>query len=136
MITGYESLLWCVQSERGEKLYASDEHPFVTESGDKRAIELYEIDKVLMQDGSYSNMKYRYDRYYGDTVYNLMLEDGHYFVANGYVIGDQEIQGEVMRKTMEKQCCVPQAVRQEIEKMREQLGCRYRDELSKLQGLK
>lgn len=122
IISGHETVLWCIQSENGEKLYASDEHPFVTGSGDKRAIELMETDNVLMRDGSYSNMKYRYDWYYGDTVYNLILEKEHYFVANGYVIGDQEVQGDVMRKTMERECSVPKEVKQEIEKMRVQLG--------------
>lgn len=122
VITGQEADLWCVQSAAGEKIHVTDDHPFVTKEGNKRAIELMEKDSVLMQDGSYSDMEYRYEEYYGDTVFNLELETDHFFVANGYVIGDQQIQGEVMRNTMNSSCIVPPEVQQEIEKMRAQLG--------------
>lgn len=122
VISGHESVLWCVQSEAGKEIYVSDDHPFVTQNGDKRAEELVETDSVRMSDGNFSMMKHRFEEYYGDTVYNLMLEeDDHYFVANGYVIGDQEIQGNVMRQSLEQECKVPEEVKQEIQKMQRQL---------------
>lgn len=122
VINGVDADIWCVETFGGNKIYASDEHPFCTAQGDKRTVDLMEADQVRMQDGSYVAILYRYEQYYGDTVFNLELEQDHYFIANGFVIGDQSVQGTVMRRTMDSHCAVPPEVQQEIEKMRRQLG--------------
>ena len=122
VINGVEADVWCVETSKGEKIHVTDEHPFCTEKGDKRAIDLMETDRVLMQNETYETILYRYERSYEDTVFNLELEKDHYFIANNFVIGDQSIQGAAMRSTLDSDCVVPPEIKQEIEKMRRQLG--------------
>lgn len=121
VIYGNESLLWCVKGIGGENIYISSEHPVVTKDGDKMAVDLMETDSIQEKSGAFTPVEFRYDKYYGDIVYNLSLEDDHYFIANGYIIGDQEVQGSVMRQSMEKESIVPENIVQEVEKMKSQL---------------
>lgn len=121
VVCGNEPLLWCVKGIGGENIYMSSEHPVVTKNGDKKAVDLMETDSIQKEDGTFAPVEFRYDKYYGDIVYNLILEDDHYFIANGYIIGDMEIQGAVMRKSMEREYNTPEHIVKEVAKMRSRL---------------
>ncbi len=121
VIYGNESILWCVKGINGENIYMSSEHPVVTREGDKMAVDLMETDSIQKEDGIFTPVEFRYDKYYGDIVYNMILENDHYFIANGYIIGDMEIQGSIMRKSIEREYNTPEHIVKEVEKMRSQL---------------
>lgn len=102
VMSGTETLLWTVQSEDGEELCTTGTHPFLTKEGVKTAEELMETDEVLREDGAYHQMKFRFEKYYGDKVYNLVLADSHNMIANGYVVGDHDMQQDAMHRAYEQ----------------------------------
>ncbi len=119
VMRGKENMLWTVQSEDGSKIRTTGTHPFLTRDGVKTAEQLMETDEVLREDGEYHRMKFRFQTYYGDIVYNLVLENNHNMIADGYVVGDQEMQHEAMHHAYELDNRKPDpAVQEECERLK------------------
>lgn len=102
IMRGQENIIWNVKAFGKEIIKVTGAHPFQTKAGMKMAEDLIETDELLMGDGSYALIEYRFEQYYGDMVYNLELGDAKSFIGNGYVIGDNAQQGDCMRAADEK----------------------------------
>lgn len=123
VMSGYESVLWTVQSEGGDEIRVTDTHPFMTKEGMKAAIQLMETDEVLQDDGQYHKMKFRFEKYYGGTVYNLVFQDSQNVIANGYIVGDHEKQQEAMhRAAVQEEVQISQELVEECEKLKREFG--------------
>lgn len=76
-------------------LRVSPEHPVLTARGMVMACDVGAEDVLVTRDGEVSPDSAF--QFLGRTdVYGISLEDGHRFVCNGFVIGDDHAQGEVM----------------------------------------
>lgn len=76
-------------------LRVSTEHPVLTGRGMVRACDVRSDDVLVTADGEVApDSAYHF---VGTVdVYGVMLEDGHRFVCDGFVVGDDSVQGEVM----------------------------------------
>lgn len=123
VIRGMEEMLYVIRAEGRREIRVSGEHPFLTEKGWKPAMELTAEDRLMMEDGSYAQVEEHYMIQYGGTVYNLYLEGAPRFIAEGYVVGDNEQQGACMRDTEEKERVeMNKEILEEIEKLKKLLG--------------
>lgn len=101
ILTGTEDWLWCIKAVGGDYIYATDAHPFLTGESYKKANALTPDDHLCMADGSRAAVEYRFLAEKGPyTVYNLVLENSENMIANGYVVGDNRKQNQVMGQLM------------------------------------
>jgi hypothetical protein len=90
--TGMEKEILRIIMENGNKISATEKHPFMTKEGMRSIISLSIGDELLMEDGNYSAIDQCYPDPYGRTVYNLDVEGDGAFICNGFVVGDNTIQ--------------------------------------------
>ena len=92
VITGTEENIYILQLENGMKVRASRNHPFGNGSGFTATIDLNSQSQLQTKDGL-SPVLYCYPTDYHDKVYNLELDTGDSFLANGIVSGTNRIMG-------------------------------------------
>lgn len=97
VITGYEATLIHIQTEGGNVLEATANHPIVTEAGMKQIGELTAEDRVKTDDGSYQKVTDTYQIEYNRRVYNIYA-GGSRIICNGLVVGDFEEQNRIAAK--------------------------------------
>lgn len=85
---GQEENIICIGTVGGKKLLATASHPVQTKRGVVVAGELRGDDEVFTEFGEYEALSELYSQSYQDKVYNLELEQGRYFYANGIMVGD------------------------------------------------
>ncbi|MCD8000150.1 MAG: Hint domain-containing protein [Clostridiales bacterium] len=74
------------------RLKLTNDHPVLTDVGYRKAAQLKAGDLVVMADGGKIPVKAVCEAVYGDMVYNLELESGRNFFANGIAVGDYRCQ--------------------------------------------
>ncbi len=114
---GWEkSPLVCITDDRGRAMRLTSEHPVVTEAGMCLASELARGMRALAADGTFSRLVEVERVAFDGPVYNLDVEpaDGSpagdpepTFVANGLVVGDNQMQGEYSRRAIERLTTAP-----------------------------
>lgn len=92
VITGTEENIYILQLENGMTVRASRNHPFGDGNGFIATIDLNSQSRLKTKDGL-SPVLYCYPTDYHDTVYNLELDAGDSFLANGIVSGTNRIMG-------------------------------------------
>lgn len=92
---GPEEELVYVQTMAGKEIMMTESHPvLVKRNGSRQAIRAGELngeDIFLTKDGE-ETLRYIYMKPYQDEVYNLELEGGETMYANGFLVGDFEMQ--------------------------------------------
>ena len=104
--SGNEPTMVIVRVKTGQEIWVTKDHPFIAERGVVAAIRLTGADRLLMYEGGFSDIDYIYDAVYEGTVHNLTLRpkihdpknDGTIMVGNGFIIGDNELQGKVIKE--------------------------------------
>lgn len=92
--SGTDETLYCLRADNDAEIYATRDHPFITRNGSKPLILLNDSDELLMEDGSYSRIKYAYPLTFGKIIFNLDLSgEAHTMICNGFVVGDNYAQG-------------------------------------------
>ena len=94
---GPEEEVLCLKSDAGVEICCTSTHPFLTEEGPKRAMDLRETDKLQMADGSFSTLKYCFPKKFEGKVYNLEFREANFIYANGYTVGDFRMQNELYK---------------------------------------
>ncbi|MEG0016764.1 MAG: Hint domain-containing protein [Gordonibacter sp.] len=120
IIRGRESEIIHLETEQGAGLRATRDHPIVTTEGLKCADEVVTGDTVMMAGGSREVIRFHYPKDDGYEVCNLLLEgDSQHFFANGFAVGDNNVQGQMQCKRGEVDALpIPQDVLAEIDRMR------------------
>lgn len=85
---GPEPELLCLKSDDGDEICCTFTHPFKTDAGIKRAMDLCETDILHMTDGRRSGLEYCFPMKFDGRVYNLVLNQEGLHYANGYAVGD------------------------------------------------
>ncbi len=99
VVTGVEDTLYVLKTMSGNEVRASQDHPFLTDRGFCRVLDMDSSMSVVMEDGARSVIDYCYPEAQSTAarVYHLELEDGNdCFVAGGMVSGTYIVQGEVL----------------------------------------
>ena len=96
IIRGIDYDMYVISGEKLETLLITSNHPVMTNTGWKSAKELIVDDELQRQSGGTVHIESHYPVNKEMRVYNLILESGHSFYANGYLVGDYQIQGEHM----------------------------------------
>lgn len=94
VLKGFEKDILRVTTDDGSSMLATEAHPFLTETGVKRANSLTSEDKLIGKNGS-TRVTGRYLIPYNDEVYNLTFEKTNldtYFICNDLVVGDNDMQ--------------------------------------------
>jgi hypothetical protein len=95
VFSGPERQILTIETISGALIKVSDEHPLLTASGVKRAAELRENDRLVMEGGEEDEIKYRYYSDYAGKVYNILLAgENHIIYAGGFTAGDMELQNQ------------------------------------------
>lgn len=96
---GPEAELVYVRTMAGKEIMMTESHPvLVKRNGSRQAIRAGELngeDIFLTKDGEEA-LRYIYMKPYQDEVYNLELEGGEAMYANGFLVGDFEMQNHPM----------------------------------------
>lgn len=104
VIRGEESGLWRIKAFDATEILATDFHPFLTTKGPKAVIDLSLTDELIMEGDRRSSLQSKgFDDSRRFEVYNLIVEGNVPFFANGYLIGDNAMQGDVMRERNRQQ---------------------------------
>lgn len=74
---------------------ATMDHPIMTRDGWKQARRIMECDEVCMEDEKFCKVDEAYDEPYYDKVYSLETESGEGFLANGFYVGDFNMQNSI-----------------------------------------
>lgn len=94
---GPEQELVYVQTMTGKEIMMTESHPvLVKRNGSRQAVRAGELngeDIFLTRDGEEA-LRYIYMKPYQDEVYNLELEGGEAMYANGFLVGDFEMQNQ------------------------------------------
>ncbi|MDD3360215.1 MAG: Hint domain-containing protein [Hespellia sp.] len=94
---GMESELVFIETMSGKKIQTTESHPIsVVRDGETKVVHAGEVngaDLLKTRDGD-EVLKYIYMKPYNDMVYNLELDGGHFFFANGFVVGDFQTQNQ------------------------------------------
>lgn len=92
---GPEKELVYVQTMAGKEIMMTESHPvLVKRNGSRQTVRAGELngeDIFLTEDGE-ETLRYIYMKPYQDEVYNLELESGKAMYANGFLVGDFEMQ--------------------------------------------
>lgn len=125
VICGREESIWHVKAKGAEaEICATAEHPFYCKAGAKMACKLTGQDKLLMESGEYADIEYIYEEPGEFQIWNLLLEQGGTMYGNGYAVGDNRIQGEVMQENdiIQSSLGVRSEVKEECEKLIAEFG--------------
>lgn len=115
VICGSEEYIYCIQTEGGKEIQATDSHPFMTERGIVSVKNLTGADRLRMEDGRFERITALYQQEFHDRVYNLILGDSsHTFCCNGFVTGDFQMQNEISGYPDKE--IIPMGVRWDLEK--------------------
>lgn len=99
VIRGQDSEVYAIQGKGCHAVYASGAHPFRTRNGWKAAREITAWDELAVENG-FVEVEHHYLTQKPAAVYNLVLEGEHSFYAEGYLTGDNEVQGICQRKPL------------------------------------
>jgi hypothetical protein len=91
---GSEKNIYNILLENGMEVKASRNHPFATADGFTAVIDLTS-ETELMTNKGLSKVVYCYPDDYNSDVYNLVLDGGNSFYANGIVSGDNTKDGQL-----------------------------------------
>jgi hypothetical protein len=114
--TGTETEILHIETDGGAVINLTDTHPVMTKEGLKPACALTFDDQFLMEGGQYQKIQFFYTLPYDRNVYNLDLKDGHTFICDDFVVGDNMMQNTVHVKDMSPVTADAELVR-EIEKL-------------------
>lgn len=122
-INGSDDCVMCIETEDGHKIEVSMDHPMMTDHGGMPASHILPSYKLKMESGDFQPIKYIFRKDENCRVYSVELEDGHWFVANGFVTGDNCAQGVCITKSNAKtwRTASPEEIA-EIEKMNAEFG--------------
>lgn len=82
-----------IRLENGREIKATLNHPFITAHGVEIANKIISGNQLMTQGGGYIKVEESYADFFGPTmVYNLEIEDGGIFFANGVASGDFVLQ--------------------------------------------
>lgn len=121
VISGREPELIHLETESGEVLLATADHPVLVGGGMKRADEVLIGDAVCTSfDGATSAIRYHFPAEGPFDVRNLVLEQDVSFLAEGFVVGDNNEQERLVgeRRATALANEMPSGLQEEIERMR------------------
>ncbi|MCI8667093.1 MAG: hypothetical protein HFG82_10570 [Dorea sp.] len=125
IIKGTEEKLWRLETENGESLQMTKEHPLLCTSGWRSIWDLKDEDEVYsVKKEDFVKIRYVYPVEYHDEVYNLNIEypsEEKGFWAQGFVSGDFEMQNTVMQeqRRLEQQMELPGEIQEQIQRFTE-----------------
>lgn len=99
---GTEEQLYCIDTVSGHEILVTKDHPFLTDSGEKAAIELCYADRIQMENGEFGLIEGAFPVEKHFVVYSLDLDPSGYFFGNGMAVGDWKSQGKVYQTYLEK----------------------------------
>lgn len=99
VMQGRDSEIYAIHGKGCKAVYASGAHPFRTRNGWKAAREITAWDELAVE-GGFVEVEHHYLTQKPAAVYNLVLEGEHSFYAEGYLTGDNEVQGICQRKPL------------------------------------
>lgn len=121
ILMGMERSLCHIETENGRWIEVSDTHPVMTARGPVSAMQINITDRIVMEDGSFSGIRYLYLAEYQDAVYNLNLgQEPHMIFANGFVAGDFQSQNRAP-------VSAPLILKPEVKELLEQMFCLRRE---------
>lgn len=115
ILTGDEKEMIFVESQSGDTILLTDEHPILTQRGMVMAKNLNAADVLIMENGGKSEVRYVYKKEYNDKVYSLALENQASFIGNSFIIGDFQSQ----QKAMEQEAVINSAKKPLLEYQKE-----------------
>lgn len=101
VIQGEEDMLFCITLESGKEILLTGDHPFMTQSGAKAAIELEHGDKILTESG-YEIIEGAYPSYKKYNVCSIDISPSGFIWGNGIAVGDFDNQGKSIKALEEK----------------------------------
>lgn len=125
VIKGREEKLWRLETEDGEVILMTKDHPLLCTSGWRRIEDLKDEDEVYsVKRGSFIGIRYVYPVEYHDEVYNLNMEyssEERGFWAQGFVSGDYVMQNRISeeQRREEAQLELPREIQEQIQKFTE-----------------
>lgn len=122
-IDGADDCTMYIETEDGHKIEVSMDHPMMTNQGGMPASHILPSYKMKMENGDFQKIKYIYRVEKKSEVYGIELEGGHWFIANGFVTGDNQAQGACLTSisTTKWRTASPEEIA-EIEKMNAEFG--------------
>lgn len=125
IMKGVEQKLICIALEGGKKIFVTKDHPFMTRTGGKAAIELDFQDEILTEEG-YKRIEGAYPEEREFKVYSLVLSPSDYIWGNGIAVGDSENQGRIVKQLAEEeQGQVSAGIQEECDKINERFHVEY-----------
>lgn len=104
--SGREELMRYIKAEtREEGIRVTTDHPVMTETGWKRAIDLRAGDRIQVdgEEACYSRITEIFTEPYFGGVGNLELEMPSGFFANGYAVGDFQLENQLIQQKKQKE---------------------------------
>lgn len=122
IIRGTEEKIWRLETEDGESIQMTKDHPLLCTSGWRRIEDLEDEDEVYsVKKDSFVRIRYVYPMEYQDEVYNLNIEypcAERGFWAQGFVSGDFEMQNEAVeeQRRAEQQMELQREIQEQLQK--------------------
>lgn len=122
-IDGLEDYVIHIETEDNHTIEVSMNHPMMTDHGGMPASHILPSYKLKMENGEFQSIRYIYQIEGKCKVYSVELASGHWFLANGFVTGDNYAQGVCITQANGKtwRTASPEEVA-EIEKMNAEFG--------------
>ena len=101
IVSGFEKKITWLTTLKGNQIYLSNSHPIETKRGIIKVQDLNAADYVKMNYG-YDEIQTLTMIDYNDTVYNLVFEGENKIIANGFIVGDFNLQNNIPNKKRKK----------------------------------
>lgn len=125
VIRGMEEKIWRLETEDGDRILMTKDHPFLCTGGWRRIEDLKDEDEIYsVKKGSFVRIRYVYPMEYNDEVYNLNIEypsEERGFWAQGFMSGDYEMQNAISeeQRREEAKMELPREIQEQIRKFTE-----------------